>query len=69
MNFILNIFNVFVSTDPNWSSPDIWEIVLINFVFFIWSQNIEFITALLTWSLVVNNFVEVIVNNFSKIND
>jgi len=69
MNFILNVFDVFISADPNWSGSDVWNIFLINFVFFIWSQNIEFVTSLLCWLLVVNNFVEVIVNNFSKIDD
>ena len=69
MNFILNIFNVFIGGNPDWSGSDVWNIVFVNFVFFVWSQDIEFVTSLLAWLLVVNNFVKVIVNNFSKIND
>jgi hypothetical protein len=69
MNFILNIFNVFVSTDPDWSGSDVWNVFLVNFVLFVWSQNVELVTSLFTWLLVVNNFIKVIVNNFSKINN
>ena len=69
MNFILNILNIFISTDPNWSGSNVWNIFGINFVIFIWSQDIEFVTSLLTWRLVMDDFVEVVVNNFSKIHD
>jgi len=69
MNFILNILNIFISTDPNWSGSNVWNIFGINFVIFIWSQDIEFVTSLLLWNLVMDDFVEVVVNNFSKIHD
>ena len=69
MDFILNVFNVFVSTYPNWSCSDIWEIFCIDFILFVWTKNIEIVISLLRWFGVMNNLVKVVVNNFSKINN
>lgn len=69
MNFVLNIFRIFISTNPNWSGSDVWNIILINFIIFIRCQNVEFVTSLLSWLLVVTNFVEMVVNDLSEIDD
>ena len=69
MNFILNIFKIFVSTDPDWSGSDIWEVLVIDLVFFVWSQDVEIVASFLSWFFVVYNFVKVVVNNLTKIND
>jgi hypothetical protein len=65
MNFILNIFKIFVSTDPNRSGSDIRKVLVIDFVFFVWSQDVEVITSFLCRFFVVHD----IVYNFSEIDN
>ena len=69
MDFVLDVVLVLISTDPNWSGSNVWEVFVVDFVFFLWSQDEEFIVCWSAWFSSMYGLVKVIVNNLSKIND
>jgi len=69
VDFVLDVINILITTDPNWSSSDIWKVFWINFILFLWSENIEVFIAFLGWLVMMNYFIKMVMNDLTKINN
>jgi len=69
VNFVLDVINILITTDPNWSSSDIWKVFWINFILFLWSENIEVFISFLGWLVMMNYFIKMVMNDLTKINN
>lgn len=70
INFVLDVINILVGTNPSWSSSQMREIFSIDIKVFVgWSHEVETLRGSLSWDGVVDGFVEVVMNDLSKIDD
>jgi hypothetical protein len=69
MNFILDVVHVFILTNPERSGTDVWEVIIVYFNFSVWSEDVEVVTCCSSWSLGMNNFIKMIMNNLSEVNN
>ena len=70
VDFVLDVINILVGTDPSWSCSQMWEIFGVDIEVFVgWSHEVETLRWSLSGDGVVDGFVEVIMNDLSEIDD
>jgi len=70
VDFVLDVIDILVGTDPSWSGSQVREIFSIDIEVFVgWSHEVETLGWSLSWDGVVDGFVEVIMNDLSEIDD
>lgn len=68
VDLVLDILNVLFGTHPGWPGSQVWEVFWVNLVRFLVTENVEGTAVRLCWFLQVNSLVEVVMDNFTKIN-
>jgi hypothetical protein len=70
VDFVLDVINILVGTNPSWSCSQMWEIFGVDIEVFVgWSHEVETLRWSLSGDGVVDSFVEVIMNDLSEIDD
>lgn len=59
---------MFLSAHPRWSGTQVGEIIWVHFVRLLVAEDIELARIFLWWLLQMNRFIEVIVDDLTKIN-
>jgi hypothetical protein len=67
INFILNIFNMFFSTNPCWSCSQMREIIWIYFILSFMSQHIKFFIVFNRRLAMMDCFIKMVMNYFSQV--
>jgi len=68
VDLVLDILNVLFGTDPGWAGSQVWEVFWVDLVRLLVAENVEGTAVRLGWLLQVNSLVEVVMDNFTEIN-
>jgi len=68
IDFILNVIGGLFSTNPCWSGSQL-RVVIFNIILLALLDDVKVVRLGLRWLLSMHNFVKVIVNHFTKIDD